>query len=797
MGRAVIGLRHAARALTRSPGFAAAAIITLGLGIGACSAAYSLTRALLWRPLSIVEPDRLVVLHGANPARGVMDAEVSYADLRDLRDRVRTVSGFAAVAQRQAAVGSPEGAEHVVSWLAEPQFFTTLGVTARLGRTFRPDEGQPGAAPVAVITWPYFTRRFGRDPSIIGSTIPINDVPTTIVGVMGPDFQINRGDIWMPLIPDPSESRDERMFVAAGRLALGATIAAARAELEAESAALAAAYPGTNRGWGIELQDYRDDNVDAGTRRGLALMMAAVAMVLLIACANVAGLMLARGAGRARELAVRAAIGASRARLVGHALAECLVLAAAGGVLGLSIASWSNDLLLSALPAEDVPVWLNASMDWPTIAVTAAVTLGSVLLFGLLPALRASRPAVVETLKGGAGTRSSTRLRSALVVGQVGMAVVLLAATALFSQSFLATRHGNLGFDDRGVAAARVFFGAVPRDQRAGWMRDALARLRAAPGVAGAALTGALPGDDGGDHRAMAVDGQPVAPGDEPIVSLVSSSDDLTGALGITPVSGRWFTAGEAANPQAAVAVIGARMAKRFWPHGDAVGHRVRGLPDTTWLSIVGVIPDLQYQEFGEDREPDRLQLHVPYGREPWRSAVLMARSRTGDAASIVAPLRATAAAVRADVPVFDAMTMAEDRRYTTASDRSWLFIFGSLGVQALLMTAVGLYGLLAYGVAQRRREIGVRVALGARPASVVRMVVRRALILAAAGILIGLAGAAAVARVLESTLWGVSGTVAPVALAALTLLLTALAASLLPARRAARIDPMESLRAE
>lgn len=793
----IADLRFALRQLRRSPGFSAAAIITLALGIGACTAAYSLARGLLWRPLPFGDASRVVVLHGENPARGIFRSEVSYTDLRDLRERVRTVTGLVVVAERAAVAGTPSGAERITSWVAEPGFFRLLSTPPLIGRAFRADEGRVGAAPVALLSYAFWSRRFGRDPAVLGRTIPIDGVPHLVIGVMPASFQVVRSDVWLPVAPDLVEQRADRNFVAVGRLAPGATLAEARAELSAAAASLAAAWPASNRGWGLDVQTYRDDNVDPGTRRGIWLLFAAVAMVLLIACANVAGLMLARGASRARELAVRAAIGASRGRLVRQALAECAVLAGVGGVLGVGLAVWGNDLLLATRPLEDFPAWLDQSIDANTLAVTAAITLCTVFLFGLAPALRASRPAVVDALKGSGGAPGGTRARSALVITQVGLAVVLLSVTALFSEGFLAARRGDIGFDDRPVLSARVFFGALPRAQRAGWMRDALARVRAMPGVSGAALTGAIPGDDGGDHRELAVAGHASLPGEEPMVTVVPSSDGFLDALALTPRAGRWFTAAEAQDSTTRVVVVGEGLARRFWPGGSAIGQRVRALPDTTWLTVVGVVRDLQWEEFGEDGAADHLQLHVPYAREPWRGVALMVRAAHADPAALVEPLQRTARSVHADVPVFDAMTMTDDRRITTAGERAWVFVFGALGIQALLMTAVGLYGLLAFGVAQRRREIGVRVALGARPATVVRMIVRRSLVLTAIGLAVGLVGAAATARVLEGMLWGVTGSLLPVSLAAFALLITALVAAMVPARRAALVDPIEALRAE
>ncbi|HEY2805374.1 MAG TPA: ADOP family duplicated permease [Gemmatimonadales bacterium] len=788
-------LRQAIRQLWRSPAFSVAAILTLALGIGACTAAYSLARNMLWRPLPFGDADRIVVLKGENLSRGISGRELSYLDIHDLAARARTVTGIAAVAERPAVAESPEGADRITSWVVEPKFFSLFNVPPALGRVFRNDEANEGAGRVVMLSYPFWTRRFGRDTSVIGKTVTIDGSPRLIVGVMPRAYQVMRADIWLPAL-DPHDLRDQRNFIAAAGLAPGATLRSAQVELNTIAAGLAQTYPASNRGWGVEVRTYRDDNVDAGTRRGLALLLGAVAMVLLIACANVAGIMLARGASRARELAVRAAIGGSRGRLLRQALVECAVLAVLGAAIGTGLALWGNDLLISTRPAEDIPVWLNPTIDLNTLLVTAAVAIGSVLLFGLPPALRASRPEVVGALKGSASAPSGTRARSILVVVQVGLAVVLLSVTALFSQSFLAARSGNLGFDDSKMLAARVFFGAVPDQQRAAWVRDALARIRAVPGVTEASLTGAIPGDDGGDHRGLAVADQPVAAGQERMVTLVPSYADFDRTLGLTPKEGRWFTAAEAQDGAAAVAVVGAGLALTFWPGKSPLGRRIRALPDTTWLTVIGVLGDIQWEEFGEDHPTDHLQLHVPYARAPWRSVALMVRT-SGNPRALVDPVRRAALAVHADVPVFDAMTMSQDRQDTSAGQQSWAWLFGVLGCQALIMTAIGLYGLLAFGVAQRRREIGVRVALGARPALVVRMIVRHSVLLTLSGLAVGLVGATMIARLIAGMVWGVSGSFLPVVLATSTLLATALLAAAVPARRAAHVDPIIALRAE
>jgi predicted permease len=793
-------LRFAFRVLRKNPGFAVVAIITLALGIGANTAVYSVVHGLLWRALPFPEPDRVVAVRGANTLRGITDYELSLSDLADLKAQAGSFSEFAAFFGRSGSISGPDGADRIEAGVTEPSLFRVVGLPALLGRTLRDDDALAGAEPAVVISYGLWRNRFGGDSSIIGRAVPVDGVSRTVVGVMPAGFDFERVDLWLPLIQTVPVRRDDRFARGVGRLTPGATVEQARQQLVAAAARLEQTYPLTNRGWTVEVLRYRDDIVDPGSRWQLQLMMGAVVVVLLIACANVAGLMLARASARTRELAVRAAIGASRWRIGRQLLIESGLLATAGAAAGLVFAAWWNDALLSTLPAEDVPPWLDASLDGSVLGVTLLATIAATALFGLLPALRASRPDVVTELKEAApGRGAGNRLRSMLVMGQVAMSIVVLAAAALFVNAFAAARTGDLGFDDRAVLTARAYFRPLqgrPAAERTAWMRGALAQLRAMPGVSAAALTGSIPGDDGGDRVPLAVEGSTVLPGEELLVVAVPTSDGFFEALGSPLLAGRGFTPAEAEAPLAEVAVIGRALAQRLWPGQDPLGRRLRLGGDSTWVRVVGVARDIQYEEFGEDAAADRLQVHVPYGRELWRNVALLVRgSHPGSV--LAEPVQRTLRGVSADVPVYAVRTMAEVRSETTASQRLDVLVFGTFGTQALIMAGVGLFGLLAYTVAQRRREIGIRMALGARPGVIVRDVVAQAALLTATGLLLGMAGAWAVANGLRSALWGVTGTLAPLALAVAVLLAAALLAALLPARRAARVDPMVALRAE
>jgi putative ABC transport system permease protein len=577
----------------------------------------------------------------------------------------------------------------------------------------------------------------------------------------------------------------------------------AQGELDVIAARLAAEHADTNRGWGIRAMSFRDSVVDRGMRIVSMALLGAVAAVLLIGCANLANLILARGVARQRELAVRSALGASRHRLVGQMLGETVVLCVLGGVLGLLLGTWGTELMVASFP-EEMPYWVQTDLDWRVVAFTAGVATLAALVSGLLPAFRASRPDLVSDLRD--GTRSSNgvgpqRLQSALVVGQIATSLALLTGANLMVSSFLRLQSAPSGFVEEALLSLRFYIAGDAYDRpatRAELLRTLEERLEAVPGVRRAAFSSSIPTDDGGHPVRIQVDGRPVPAGEEPGAILIVASPSLFEALGAPVVEGRTFSSAEHFSPEADVALVNQRLAGRFFPEG-ALGRRI-GYVDgtgTRWLRIVGVAPDLQYEEFGEDTAQSPFNLYVPYARRPYRMMALFVRTANTPRAQADA-VRRVFREVDPGIAAWDVRTMEEVRAYTTFEQRFFGKLMGAFAGQALLLACLGVYGVLAYAVSRRTHEIGVRLALGARPVDVLRLVVRRGASLAAAGVALGLVLSLAVGHLIQGILYGV-GPFEPGLLIATAALLVAvvLVASLLPARRAAAVDPMTALRAE
>jgi predicted permease len=801
-------LRHAFRGLLKRPGFTVAALLTLGLGIGANSTVFSMVNGVLLAPLPFGEKSpRVVTLHSTHQSQPEdwEDSGLSYADLMDVRENGRTLEDVAGYVGRSFTLVIGGEAERVRGGSVTPNLFPLLGHQPLIGRHFKDEEAQaPGFEPVVLLSHRLWQQRYGGDPGIVGRSIQLNDRALTVVGVMPPRVRFpERDDLWLPFRWGGEPRRAQRGVASFGVLRAGATLAQAQQELDGLAARLAEQYPDTNRGWGIRVLSFRDSTVDRGMRIVMGALLGAVAAVLLIGCANLANLILARGVGRQRELAVRSALGASRGRLVRQMLAESVLLSSAGALLGLSIGRWSVDLIVASWP-EEIPYWVRLDLDWRIVAFTAAAAALAALSSGLLPALRSSRPDLVSELRDGArGTAGMAhqRLQAALVVGQVALSLSLLVAANLMIRSFLRLEAADSGFREDGLLSLRLQVSGDRYDKtevRAEFVRALLERLEAQPGIARAAATTSIPTDDGGIPARLAIDGQPAPPGQEPGALTIVASPSLFDTLGATLVEGRSFAPDEHANPQADVAVVNRSLARRFWPEG-AVGRRI-GLVEgahTRWLRIVGVAPDIQYEEFGEETAQSRLNVFVPYAGTPSRGLALLVRTRTAPRAQ-AETVRKALRDMDPSLAAWDVRTMQEVRAFTTWEQRFFGKLMGAFAGQALLLACLGVYGVLAYAVSRRTHEIGVRLALGASRADVVGLVVRRGAKMAAVGVALGLLLSVAVGRVLQGILYGVSGG-DPIAFAAMAALLAAivLLASWLPARRAAGIDPIAALRTD
>ncbi|MEW5928798.1 MAG: ABC transporter permease [Gemmatimonadota bacterium] len=800
-------LRYALRSLGRSRGFAAAAVACLALGIGVNTAVFSIVDTLLLRPLPFREGERVVRLHSQAPGEGAEEDLFSLGELAEIRARSRTLAGVAGAGSRGFNLAGEGEPVRLQGSPVTHGLFPLLGVRPALGRGFLPEDDRPGAEPVVILGHETWRSRFGGRADVVGSKAVVNGIPTTVVGVMPRGFRFPvKAELWVPARPDPADALGARgWMVATARLRPGVTVEQAGADLARVARELAAEHPDTHAGWRFGARAYGSAYVRGERGTMLGLMLGGVAFVLLIACANVANLLLARGAARRREIAVRAALGAARRRIVRQLLTESVLIALAGGAAGVLVGSWWLHWLVATLGVE-VPYWMTFELDGRVLAYTAALSVATGLLFGILPALRASRTDLAGSLgygaPGGTGGSRRSRLRGALVAGEIALALVLLAGSALTIRSFLAAVRTDPGVDAERILTARTSLAGDRYGSpaaRAAFFRELERRLRALPGVRGAALATGLPaGDEGGATR-VAAEGAAADPDEGVRARWIAVTPGYWEAVGRPLLAGRNFTEAEAADSAAQVAVVSRELAERLWPGGDPLDRRIRVEVEgkAPWLTVVGVAPTLGYARPGEDGERERHQVHVPYAVAGWRLAALAVRT-DGDPAALAAPVRREVRALDPSLPLFTVQGMSEYRASTLWLERAAGQAFASLALLALLLAALGVYGVMAYTVGQRTREIGIRMALGARAPDVVGMVVREGALLAAAGIGVGLLGAWGVTRLMRSTLYGV-GPGDPVAFLAVPLLLAAVAvlASWLPARHAARVDPATALRSD
>jgi putative ABC transport system permease protein len=802
--------RYALRSLAHAPGFTAAAVLTLSLGLAANTVVYSIVNGLVLRPLPFGDrAERLITIHSTHPtqAQDWDDSELSYPDLIDLRDRVRSLEAVEGVLTRNLSLASADDAQRVMGASITPGLFDLLGVSPAIGRGFTEADGaEPGRESVAIISHAIWQRLYSGDPEITRRTILVNARAIAIVGVMPPRFAFPENqDIWLPYRTDRAAGRDRRNLTTVGLLRPGTTLNTARSELGGIAAALSTEHPVTNRQWGLHAMALRDLFVGDSTRRGLNAMLFAVGFVLLVACANVAGLLVARGIGRRRELAVRMALGASRARLIRLLFTESLILAVLGGALGALAASWGLDGLVASMPEPPV-YWARFEIDSGVLAFISAVTVITAVACGLLPALRAGRTGTSAGTFSAARTATSgvdqRRLQGLLVAGQVALSLALLVAATLLARSAMMLQHSSIGFETEPLLSLRFYIAGNAYDQpvaRARAVDRVVARLRSLPGAESAAAVGAIPGDDGGEPVRFVPPDTPVVAGEEIGAQLVPITPAFFDTLGLRPIAGRTFDSGETENPDSNAVIVSQRLARRLWPDGDGVNREVRAItaqgPAT--MRVVGVAPDMVYEELGEESEQSRLIVYVPYVRAGWRTMALLVRA-TASPETLASAARQAVRAVDPAFAEFEVLTMPERRAMTTWSERFIGRTFSLFAAIAMVLACVGAYGLTSQAAAERTREIGVRLAIGARRIDIVRLFVGRGVRLALAGAAAGLPLAAGAARLVEGLLFEVSPWEISVWLALPVALIAAvLAANYLPARTASRTDPAVALRAE
>lgn len=804
-------LRFGIRMLLKSPGFTFVAVVALALGIGANSAIFSVVNAILLRPLAYERPEDLVLINHNYPKINLR-ASVSAFGYVHYRDNAKSFESIAAQTGwpvNLTGLGEPE---RLAGTAISTNFFQTLGVKPALGRTFAPGEDEAGKNHVVVLSHAFWQRRFGGSTATLNSTLTLNGESYTVVGIMPATFEFGREmgqvfDLWSPLTFTPqqlsSNSLTFEFLSVLARLKPGVSITQAQAEMDTIAANLRQQYmQGADASnWNLLLQPFRELIV-GDIRPMLLLLLGAVALVLLIACANVANLLLARGAARQKEIAIRNALGAGRSRIVRQLLTESLLLALIGGALGLALGYFGVKVLV-ALNESRIPRANELGLDPIVFGFTALVSLLTGVLFGIFPALQLSRDDLQETLKeggrsGAGGVRS--RVRSALVVIEMAMALVLLISAGLLIKSFIRVQQVNPGFKPENLLSLQL---ALPdlkyREpaQRDAFFKDLIERVRALPGVTSVGASSILPMSGSNSSGSFQIEGRILPPGQSsPHGDRWSATTDYYKTMGIPLVRGRYFEDRDSAEAPG-VAIIDETMARKYWPDEDPVGKRITfegGRDNPRWREIVGIVGHVKHR--GLEGE-SRVQYYIPYQQRPQSSMFLVVRT-SGDPSSVAGSVRSSVLSIDRDLPVFRVKTMEQYVSESMTQRRFAMYLFGIFAVIALVLAAVGLYGVMAYSVTQRTHEIGVRMALGARRQDVVAMVVRQGMVLAGAGLVVGLGAAFGLTRLMAALLFGVNvRDVTTFVLISLILGAIAFMASLVPARRATKVDPLIALRYE
>jgi putative ABC transport system permease protein len=797
-------VRYGARLLWKKPGFTIIAVATLSLGIGANTALFSVVNAVLLRPLPYPQPDRLVILW---EQAATMQTSLAYLNFTDLRARNRvfeTLTGFRRDSFNLTGAGE---AERLNGRMVSAEFFATFGKPPARGRDFTAADDAPGAAPVAVLSHAYWQRRFGGDEKIVGGRLTLNDRSFTVVGVAAPDFQFGAGaDVFVPLglYADRYQERGSHPGIyAVGRLKPGVSVEQARADLDSIMAALGREFPNSNKDRRVHLEDLYDNTVQE-VRPTLYVLLGAVGFVLLIACANVANLLLGTAAARRREVALRAALGAGRVRIVRQMLTESVLLSFGGGLLGVLLAVWGTDALIALVP-EGIPRLAEAGVDWRVLGFTLALCVLTGLLFGLVPAWQAARVDLNEVLKEGerGSTGRRARARGLLVVAEVALALVLLAGAGLMVRSFRELQQVETGFAANNLLTMSLALTVAPNeDGRARAFLDQLEeKLRRLPGVQSAAISNGLP-FAGALQDSFYLAGENLTdPRNEKMAVVYMTSPDYLQAMGLRLLSGRFFTPQDRLG-SAPVAVIDETLARQHFPDRDPIGQHLTNL-DTEQPQIVGVVGHVRHNGLaGETPVENQIYLplaQIPPPRLPAVAGRLNLLLRTaGDPAGVAAAARAEVQSLNAHQPVFNVRPMEQIVADSITGQRFSLVLLLLFAGLALALAGVGIYGVMSSAVGQRTHEIGVRLALGARTRDVLRLILGEGLRLTLAGVAAGLAASFALTRVMQRLLFGVSAT-DPFVFAgvAVALVAVALAACWIPARRAAKVDPMVALRYE
>jgi putative ABC transport system permease protein len=811
MGSLIHDVKYGWRMLLKSPGFAAVAIVTMALGIGANTAIFSVVNAVLLNPLPFPSAERLVALGQTQANDRETLSQFSFRNFADLREQTKTFQRLAAYYNTRETLTGQGEAVRLRGVVATADLFPLLGTAPALGRTFLPEEDNPGAGGQgypAILSWECWQQYFGGDAAVIGRTITLSGSAYAVVGVMPAGFsfpvQAQSAEFWISTARDADKKGEGSIMVergylgwrVVGRLKDDATLEQAQAEANVVGSNLASQFPGMNKDMGIKTMPLLESLV-GNLRSTLLLLLGTVGVVLLIACSNVANLLLERAVSRQREISVRLALGASRWRIVRQLMTESLMLALAGGALGLVLAKWGTDLILSLSP-EAITRIKETRFDMRVLVFTVAVSVLTGVIFGLAPGLGVSREGLAETLKQGGRSSSSGRARNFLVVGEVALALVLLVGAGLLVRTLVRLQNVPVGFDARNVLTMTVAKSPTGGPKETGdFYRQLTERVKALPGVINASVTWQLPLSGASATTGIEIEGQSNEPGKIPTGVIHAAGPEYFRTMGIPLLRGRDFTDhDDLTSPP--VIIVSETLAKKYFLDGDALGkHIAPGFSTTGGPSsreIVGIVGDVKHRGLRSNTLPE---FYFPQAQMPVTSLTLVVRT-SGDPHALVGSVRKEVQAMDANAPVFAVLTAEEYMSRSVASARFNMTLLAAFAVVALMLTAVGLYGVISFSVSQSTREIGIRVALGAQRWDVLRLVMGQGMILTLAGVMLGLAAAYGLTRVMAGLLFGVGATDA-MTFAGVAVLIVAVAAlaCYMPARRATKVDPLVALRYE